>query len=152
MLGPEHPSTLRTKVNLARSLSGQGKDPEAELLERQVLEVQERVLGREHDDLLRTKFNLADSLRSGWRGIPGHRTRARVFRRPCERLSGVAAHLDLPTGRHGRGKEGGERKHLSDAQTQERRCAEAWRWRGRQSGAGHGVWLANRSAWMRDTY
>ena len=62
MLGPEHPDTLTTKSNLARSLSGQGKYPEAEALERQVLEAQERVLGPEHPYTLTTKGILAGSL------------------------------------------------------------------------------------------
>jgi hypothetical protein len=64
--GPEHPNTLTTKVNLAGSLSGQGKYPEAEALLRQVLEAEERVLGPEHRHTLTTKDNLARSL--VWQG------------------------------------------------------------------------------------
>jgi len=40
---------------LARNLSGQGKYPEAEALQRQVLEASERVLGPEHPDTLATR-------------------------------------------------------------------------------------------------
>ena len=62
VLRPEHPNTFATKGNLAGSMSGQGKYPEAEALGRQVLEARERVLGPEHPDTLTTKRMLADSL------------------------------------------------------------------------------------------
>ena len=55
VLGREHPSTLATKDTLAHSLLGQGKDPEAAALLRQVLEVQEWVHGLEHPFPLKTK-------------------------------------------------------------------------------------------------
>ena len=47
---------------LATSLSVQGKYPEAEALQRQVLEAQERVLGPDHPHTLTTKSHLATSL------------------------------------------------------------------------------------------
>jgi tetratricopeptide (TPR) repeat protein len=53
---------LAAATVLANSLAEQGKHPEAELHERQVLEAEERVLGREHPSTLMTKGNLARSL------------------------------------------------------------------------------------------
>jgi len=53
---------LAAATVLANSLAEQGKHPEAELHEPQVLEAEERVLGREHPSTLMTKGNLARSL------------------------------------------------------------------------------------------
>ena len=48
ILGDEHPSTLTTANNLARSLSGQGKHKEAERVARDMLGVQMLVRAQEH--------------------------------------------------------------------------------------------------------
>ncbi len=62
VLGAEHPSTLMSASNLAASLSKQGKDADAERIQREVHEVRKRVLGVEHPDTLTTANNLAASL------------------------------------------------------------------------------------------
>ena len=61
LLGPEHPDTLTTMNNLARSLGGQGKHPEAEQMLRELLDVRRRVLGLEHPNTLKTMGHLANS-------------------------------------------------------------------------------------------
>jgi hypothetical protein len=53
---------LTAAVNLATSLSSQGKYDEAEKMQREVLAVDQRVLGAEHPDTLSTAGNLAQSL------------------------------------------------------------------------------------------
>jgi Flp pilus assembly protein TadD len=60
--GAEHPSTLKLAHNLALSLSDQGKTVDAERIQREVHDVQRRVLGAEHPDTLTTANNLAMSL------------------------------------------------------------------------------------------
>jgi hypothetical protein len=64
VLGPEHPSTLSSASNLGTSLSGQGKDAEAERILREMHEVEKRVLGAEHPDTLTSAghHDLAGSL------------------------------------------------------------------------------------------
>jgi hypothetical protein len=62
VLGAEHPSTLTSANNLAKSLSGQGKHADAERIQREVLEVQKRVLGPEHPETLTSANNLASYL------------------------------------------------------------------------------------------
>src|SRR5580704_3751845 len=47
---------------LANVLAAEGRDAEAEKLERQVLEIRERILGPEHTDTLVSKYNLANIL------------------------------------------------------------------------------------------
>ncbi len=48
--------------NLASSLTGRGKYAEAEQMQRELLDVQRRVLGPEHPRTLATMSNLASSL------------------------------------------------------------------------------------------
>jgi tetratricopeptide (TPR) repeat protein len=62
VLGAEHPDTLSNANNLALSLSNQGKDAEAERIQREVLGVQKRVLGTEHRSTLTSANNLASYL------------------------------------------------------------------------------------------
>ena len=59
MLGPEHPDTLESINNLAKTYSDQGKHSEAEELQIHVLETRKRVLGPEHPDTLSSNNNLA---------------------------------------------------------------------------------------------
>ena len=62
MQGPEHPHTLWIANNLAASLTGQGKNAEAEKINREVHAVRKRVLGPEHPETLCTAGNLASTL------------------------------------------------------------------------------------------
>ncbi len=59
MLGAEHPNTLTGASILATSLSRQGKNAEAERIEREVHEMQKRVLGAEHPRALTSASNQA---------------------------------------------------------------------------------------------
>jgi tetratricopeptide (TPR) repeat protein len=59
LLGAEHPDTLRSMGNLARTYADQGKLNEAEQLENQVLDMSKKLLGAEHPDTLRSQANLA---------------------------------------------------------------------------------------------
>ena len=59
----EHPATLKTVMNLAIVLRGQGRPDEARKINEQTLEIQRRVLGPEHPDSLATMENLATVLR-----------------------------------------------------------------------------------------
>jgi len=59
LLGPEHPSTLRTVNNLAGVYYDQGKLAQAEPLLGQSLEIRRRVLGIEHRETLSSMNNLA---------------------------------------------------------------------------------------------
>jgi tetratricopeptide (TPR) repeat protein len=68
VLGPEHPNTLLTAVNLASALHSQGKYAEAETTYREVLRIQQRVLGLEHPDTVKTANDLATCVRAS-RGI-----------------------------------------------------------------------------------
>ncbi|KFZ16727.1 hypothetical protein V501_02084 [Pseudogymnoascus sp. VKM F-4519 (FW-2642)] len=63
VLGKEHPSTLMSMNNLAASLHQQGKNAEAEAMQRQTLQLRETVLGKDHPDTLMSMNNLAESLR-----------------------------------------------------------------------------------------
>ncbi|PVH71367.1 hypothetical protein DL98DRAFT_435313, partial [Cadophora sp. DSE1049] len=56
---PEHPDTLMSMNNLAAALTGQGKYVEAEEINRQTLELSQKVLGPEHPDTLMSINNLA---------------------------------------------------------------------------------------------
>jgi hypothetical protein len=58
VLGEEHPDTLRTRSNLAVSLSRQGDHVEAEEMCHTALASRIRVLGVSHPDTLRTARNL----------------------------------------------------------------------------------------------
>ena len=57
-LGPNHPSTLGTKNNLAGVMMNQGKVSEARALYEAVLEAKEVQLGPNHPSTLDTKTNL----------------------------------------------------------------------------------------------
>jgi hypothetical protein len=59
VLGEEHPATLASASNLARSLSGQGTHAEAEAMKLKVLGARKRVLGEEHPGTLTSASNLA---------------------------------------------------------------------------------------------
>ena len=63
-LGPDHPSTLLSRNNLANALLAQGRLTEAEVAERALLADMERVLDADHPDIFRCRFNLALNLRS----------------------------------------------------------------------------------------
>jgi len=58
----KHPGMLKTANNLATSLSSQGKNAEAEEMQRAVLVLQKRVLEAEHPGTMTTAHNLATSL------------------------------------------------------------------------------------------
>ena len=59
MLGPEHPDTLASMVNLAEAYGYQGKYAQAEALYSQTLEMMHRVLGPEHPNTLYTLSDFA---------------------------------------------------------------------------------------------
>mgnify|MGYP001256739153 FL=1 len=58
VLGPEHPSTLTTRHNLASWMGEAGDVAGARALLAQVLAVRERVLGPEHPSTLATRKSL----------------------------------------------------------------------------------------------
>jgi hypothetical protein len=62
VLGAEHVSTMGTTMNIASTLGRQSKFQEAEVLLRELLEVQQRVLGAEHPNTLTTNYNLCVEL------------------------------------------------------------------------------------------
>ena len=57
LLGPEHPATLVTMGDLARTYSDQGTWNEAEQLELQVMDIRKKLLGPEHPDTLLSMGN-----------------------------------------------------------------------------------------------
>lgn len=61
-LGPEHPDTLRTRMDLANSLYRQGRYAEAEVEYRAVRRLLEKVLGPEHPTTLRAGMGVANAL------------------------------------------------------------------------------------------
>ena len=63
MLGPNHPSTLTSRSNLALVLRDLGRLDEAEAEHRAVLETRTRVLGPDHPSTLNSRGNLALVLR-----------------------------------------------------------------------------------------
>ena len=64
MLGDEHPSSLRSMVNLAATFWKQGKLREAEMLELHVVKIRRRILGEDHPETLQSIENLAYTLES----------------------------------------------------------------------------------------
>ena len=58
-LGKEHPATLASMSNVARTLGEQGRHAEAEKLHRKVLASYKKVFGDEHPDTLTSRSNLA---------------------------------------------------------------------------------------------
>ncbi|KAL7911448.1 hypothetical protein GGI35DRAFT_442817 [Trichoderma velutinum] len=64
VLGVEHPYTLASRSNLAKTLYGQGQHEESKQIHQQTLEVRIRVLGTEHPDTLLSRTNLANTLYS----------------------------------------------------------------------------------------
>jgi non-specific serine/threonine protein kinase/serine/threonine-protein kinase len=61
-LGPDHPDTLASMMNLGNILNQQGQYAEAESVCRETLDIQSRVLGPEHPDTLMAMNNLATAL------------------------------------------------------------------------------------------
>ena len=61
LLGPEHPDTLLSMANLARTYSNQGRWNEAEQLQLQVMDIRKKLLGPEHPDTLSSMGNLAST-------------------------------------------------------------------------------------------
>jgi hypothetical protein len=59
VLGPEHPQTLMSTVNLASSLLLEGHYADAEKLQRETLAIQRRVRGPDNPDTAVTVYNLA---------------------------------------------------------------------------------------------
>jgi tetratricopeptide (TPR) repeat protein len=59
ILGPEHPKTLQSMVNLAYALKRLGRYAEQENLLRQALDIQRRVLGPQDPDRAVSAYNLA---------------------------------------------------------------------------------------------
>jgi serine/threonine-protein kinase len=64
VLGPQHPDTLKSRMNLAVTIASQGRKAEAEAFGRETLGIQTRVLGPEHPATLLSKMNLADAIAS----------------------------------------------------------------------------------------
>jgi hypothetical protein len=62
--GPEHPNTLGTTSNLVSTLMKQAKHAEAEVILRELLPIQRRVLDPEHPHTLATVENLATCIRA----------------------------------------------------------------------------------------
>ncbi len=58
VLGPDHPETLRSMINLAAVYDLEAKYAQAETLDSQSLEIQRRVLGPEHPATLKSMSNL----------------------------------------------------------------------------------------------
>ena len=59
VLGPDHPSTLQSRNNLAVGYRVAGRLDEAITLHEQVLAARERVLGPDHPSTLQSRNNLA---------------------------------------------------------------------------------------------
>jgi tetratricopeptide (TPR) repeat protein len=62
VLGNDHPDTLNSMRGLAVSFYGQGRYIDAEALQRQTLQLLEKVLGKDHRDTLQSMSDLAVSL------------------------------------------------------------------------------------------
>lgn len=64
VLGPEHPTTLRSRNNLAVGYRDLGWVQEALELDQETLKIRERVLGPEHPHTLDNRNNLASGYRA----------------------------------------------------------------------------------------
>lgn len=64
VLGPEHPDTLSSIINLGSVLSGQGQYQEAEAMHRRAFEGRERLLGLEHPKTLTSVSHVGSVLSS----------------------------------------------------------------------------------------
>jgi len=62
VIGPENPDTLHTISDLATTIAYEGRYPEAEKLQRELLDARGRVLGPEAPDTLQTKTGLSNTL------------------------------------------------------------------------------------------
>ncbi|MGW7400959.1 tetratricopeptide repeat protein [Streptomyces cyaneofuscatus] len=86
-LGLDHPSTLRSRNNLAIALHRLGEHRQAAELHRQTVTERERVLGPDHPDTLTSRNNLASSLND----LGEHRRAAELHQQTltdCERILG----------------------------------------------------------------
>ena len=88
VLGAEHPDTLTSAYNLAKSLAYQGKDAEAEVMLQATLASRQRVLGPTHPITLDTARNL-EIVRERIRAEPPTKAAAPV---------GTGSSEPLPTG------------------------------------------------------
>ena len=61
MLGPDHPSTLTSRNNLAVAYRAAGRAAEAVSLHEQTLADRERLLGPDHPDTLTSRNNLTNA-------------------------------------------------------------------------------------------
>ena len=77
VLGPEHPSTLTSRANLAIGYRAAGRNDDAVRLDEQTLEARERVLGSEHPDTLESRNNLARGYRDAGRDDDAARVESR---------------------------------------------------------------------------
>jgi tetratricopeptide (TPR) repeat protein len=60
-LGEEHPYTLASKSNLAKTFLGQGKCEKARQIHQQTLELRIKLLGADHPDTLLSRTNIANT-------------------------------------------------------------------------------------------
>ncbi len=67
VLGPDHPSTLTSRNNLAAAKRAAGRAVEAIALHEQALAARERVLGPDHPSTLTSRNNLAAAKRAAGR-------------------------------------------------------------------------------------
>ena len=67
VLGPNHPDTLISRINLANAYRQAGRTGEAITLLEQALAARERVLGPDHLDTLKSRNNLANAYRQAGR-------------------------------------------------------------------------------------
>ena len=91
VLGPDHPHTLNSMANLAKTYWAQGRWGEVEELNVQVMQMSKSVLGEEHQDTLRSiadlqwyrdaRYRESEKISRSWI--------ANVWRRGKERLHGL---------------------------------------------------------------
>jgi len=62
VLGPEHPDTIASLLNLGSTLDSEGRFSDAEKLQTETIEIQKRVLGSDNPDTLGAMNNLAFTL------------------------------------------------------------------------------------------
>ena len=67
VLGPDHPSTLQSRSNLATAYRAAGRLDEATSLHEQTLAARERVLGPDHPDTVASRNNLAAAYQAAGR-------------------------------------------------------------------------------------
>ncbi len=93
VLGPDHPTTLASRNNLANGYRAVGRHQDAITLDELTLATRERVLGPEHPDTLASRNNLAN----GYRAVGRHQDAITLYEQALATHGNVSWDPNTPT-------------------------------------------------------